>query len=249
MLNAPQPGARRSVRDAQQINKPIAERVVASSSARRGPGTAAAPGRAPGASGYPGRYRQAQHATFLFSHAGPEGDGKDFPRGPPGRCDALVVFPDAAMFAVSDRSPYSLPRPGCPPSGWSSFARNGLLLTYAPNVSDWHATWTASCVAQNPPTSPSNCQPGLSSLSTSTPRGARPHHAPDAARPGERGDRVARRPARSACAPRSGPANSSLRWRGELATRGRRINRRRRDPPHTCVVVPLTNPWPEPWEM
>jgi putative tryptophan/tyrosine transport system substrate-binding protein len=29
----------------------------------------------------------------------------------------------------------SLPRPGCPRfSGWGSFARNGLLLTYGPNV-------------------------------------------------------------------------------------------------------------------
>ena len=51
------------------------------------------------------------------------------------RCDALVVFPDAAMFAVSDRiagfaSGAKLPSV----SGWGSFARNGLLLTYGPNV-------------------------------------------------------------------------------------------------------------------
>jgi len=51
------------------------------------------------------------------------------------RCEALVVFPDAAMFAVSDRiagfaSGAKLPSV----SGWGSFARNGLLLTYGPNV-------------------------------------------------------------------------------------------------------------------
>jgi ABC-type uncharacterized transport system substrate-binding protein len=54
---------------------------------------------------------------------------------PEARCDASVVFPDAAMFAVSDRiagfaSGANLPSV----SGWGSFARNGLLLTYGPNV-------------------------------------------------------------------------------------------------------------------
>ena len=72
------------------------------------------------------------------------------------RCDALVVFPtqecsrSAALFASQARLPSV--------SGWRLFARNGLLLTYGPNVSEiyrrWHATWTASCVAQNPPTFP-----------------------------------------------------------------------------------------------
>jgi putative tryptophan/tyrosine transport system substrate-binding protein len=51
------------------------------------------------------------------------------------RCDALVVFPDAAMFAVSDRIARFASQARLPSvSGWGSFARNGLLLTYGPNV-------------------------------------------------------------------------------------------------------------------
>jgi ABC-type uncharacterized transport system substrate-binding protein len=51
------------------------------------------------------------------------------------RCDALVVFPDAAMFAVSDQIARFASQARLPSvSGWGSFARNGLLLTYGPNV-------------------------------------------------------------------------------------------------------------------
>jgi len=51
------------------------------------------------------------------------------------RCDALVVFPDAAMFAVSDQIARFAAQAKLPSvSGWGSFARNGLLLTYGPNV-------------------------------------------------------------------------------------------------------------------
>lgn len=51
------------------------------------------------------------------------------------RCDTLVVFPDAVMFAVSDRIARFASEARLPSvSGWGSFARNGLLLTYGPNV-------------------------------------------------------------------------------------------------------------------
>jgi ABC-type uncharacterized transport system substrate-binding protein len=51
------------------------------------------------------------------------------------RCDALVVFPDAAMFAVSDQiARFASQAKLASVSGWGSFARNGLLLTYGPNV-------------------------------------------------------------------------------------------------------------------
>jgi putative tryptophan/tyrosine transport system substrate-binding protein len=42
------------------------------------------PGEHPRASGYAGSCRQARHAAFLFSDAGPDGNGRDFPRRPPG---------------------------------------------------------------------------------------------------------------------------------------------------------------------
>jgi putative tryptophan/tyrosine transport system substrate-binding protein len=51
------------------------------------------------------------------------------------RCEALVVFPDAAMFGLSDRvahfaSEHKLPSV----SGWAAFAKHGLLLSYGPNL-------------------------------------------------------------------------------------------------------------------
>ncbi len=50
-------------------------------------------------------------------------------------CDALVVFPDAAMFEVSGRIAQFASEAKLPSvSGWSPFAENGLLLTYGPNV-------------------------------------------------------------------------------------------------------------------
>lgn len=51
------------------------------------------------------------------------------------RCDALVVFPDSAMYEVCDvvaRFAIESKMPSV--SGWSPFAEKGLLLTYGPNV-------------------------------------------------------------------------------------------------------------------
>src|SRR5258705_10475354 len=51
------------------------------------------------------------------------------------RCDALVGFPDSAMYEISDhiaRFAFEAKLPAV--SSWSSFAHNGLLLTYGPNV-------------------------------------------------------------------------------------------------------------------
>jgi putative tryptophan/tyrosine transport system substrate-binding protein len=51
------------------------------------------------------------------------------------RCDALVVFPDSAMFEVSDRvAQFAIQEKLPSVSGWAPFAHNGLLMTYGPNV-------------------------------------------------------------------------------------------------------------------
>jgi putative ABC transport system substrate-binding protein len=51
------------------------------------------------------------------------------------RCDALVVFPDAGMFDVSDRIARFASEAKLPSvSGWAPFAANGLLITYGPNL-------------------------------------------------------------------------------------------------------------------
>jgi putative ABC transport system substrate-binding protein len=51
------------------------------------------------------------------------------------RCDALVVFPDSAMYEISDRiARFALEAKLPSVSGWSSFANKGLLMTYGPNV-------------------------------------------------------------------------------------------------------------------
>src|SRR5437870_10204490 len=51
------------------------------------------------------------------------------------RCDALVVFPDSAMYEVSDRiARFALEAKLPSVSGWSPFAQKGLLMTYGPNV-------------------------------------------------------------------------------------------------------------------
>jgi putative ABC transport system substrate-binding protein len=52
-------------------------------------------------------------------------------------CDALIVFPDAGMFDVSDRiARFALEAKLPSVSGWAPFAKNGLLLTYGPNLRD-----------------------------------------------------------------------------------------------------------------
>ena len=51
------------------------------------------------------------------------------------RCDALVVFPDSAMYEISDRiARFALDAKLPSVSGWSPFAQKGLLMTYGPNV-------------------------------------------------------------------------------------------------------------------
>jgi ABC-type uncharacterized transport system substrate-binding protein len=51
------------------------------------------------------------------------------------RCDALVVFPDSAMYEIGDRiARFALEAKLPSVSGWSSFANKGLLMTYGPNV-------------------------------------------------------------------------------------------------------------------
>jgi putative tryptophan/tyrosine transport system substrate-binding protein len=52
-------------------------------------------------------------------------------------CDALVVFPDSAMYEVSDRiAQFALEAKLPSVSGWFPFAQKGLLMTYGPNVRD-----------------------------------------------------------------------------------------------------------------
>jgi len=51
------------------------------------------------------------------------------------RCDAMVVFPDAAMYEVCDRiAKFAIDAKLPSVSGWSPFAEKGLLLTYGPDV-------------------------------------------------------------------------------------------------------------------
>ena len=51
------------------------------------------------------------------------------------RCDALVGFPDSAMYEIGDRTArFALEAKLASVSGWSSFAQKGLLVTYGPNV-------------------------------------------------------------------------------------------------------------------
>jgi ABC-type uncharacterized transport system substrate-binding protein len=51
------------------------------------------------------------------------------------RCDALVVFPDSAMYEIGDHIARLALEAKLPSvSGWSSFANKGLLMSYGPNV-------------------------------------------------------------------------------------------------------------------
>ena len=51
------------------------------------------------------------------------------------RCDALVIFPDSAMYEISGRiGQFALDARLPSVSGWSPFVRKGCLLTYGPNV-------------------------------------------------------------------------------------------------------------------
>lgn len=51
------------------------------------------------------------------------------------RCDALVVFPDSAMYEISDRiARFAIESKLPSVSGWTPFAHQGLLMTYGPDV-------------------------------------------------------------------------------------------------------------------
>ena len=51
------------------------------------------------------------------------------------RCNALVIFPDSAMYEISGRiGQFALDAKLPSVSGWSPFVRKGCLLTYGPNV-------------------------------------------------------------------------------------------------------------------
>jgi putative tryptophan/tyrosine transport system substrate-binding protein len=50
-------------------------------------------------------------------------------------CDALVVFPDSAMYEICDRVAGLAIKAKLPTvSGWTPFARAGLLMTYGPDI-------------------------------------------------------------------------------------------------------------------
>jgi ABC-type uncharacterized transport system substrate-binding protein len=52
-------------------------------------------------------------------------------------CDALLVFPDSTMYRASERIAEFAVAANLPSvSGWAPFAKNGLLLTYGPNIRD-----------------------------------------------------------------------------------------------------------------
>ena len=52
-------------------------------------------------------------------------------------CDALVVFPDSAMYEICDRvAKLSIDAKLPTVSGWTPFARAGLLMTYGPDIRD-----------------------------------------------------------------------------------------------------------------
>ena len=55
--------------------------------------------------------------------------------------DALVVFPDAAMFEISQNiAQFALQNKLPSVSGWAPFAENGLLLSYGPDLREiYHA--------------------------------------------------------------------------------------------------------------
>ena len=53
------------------------------------------------------------------------------------KCDALVTFPDGVMVANSGRvAQFAVDAKLASVSGWASFADNGFLLTYGPNLAD-----------------------------------------------------------------------------------------------------------------
>lgn len=52
-------------------------------------------------------------------------------------CDALVVFPDSAMYEICDRvAKLSIEAKLPTVSGWTPFAHAGLLMTYGPDIRD-----------------------------------------------------------------------------------------------------------------
>jgi putative ABC transport system substrate-binding protein len=53
------------------------------------------------------------------------------------RCDSLLVFPDGVMVANAARiAQFAVERRIAAVSGWATFAENGFLLSYGPNLRD-----------------------------------------------------------------------------------------------------------------
>ena len=112
------------------------------------------------------------------------------------RCDALVVFPDSAMYEVSDRiAQFALEAKLPSVSGWFPFAQKGLLMTYGPNVRElyrslaryadripaWHKAGRSSDRGANQILSGDQFEDG---------QGARPRNPTGASHTRGRGDRV-----------------------------------------------------------
>jgi putative tryptophan/tyrosine transport system substrate-binding protein len=99
---------------------------------------------------HPGEHRERQASEEVVKKLGmemiyfpipyvPERDVAEFDKTlaatVQANCDALVVFPDAGMLAVSGRIAQFAAGARLPSvSGWTPFAQNGFLLTYGPDL-------------------------------------------------------------------------------------------------------------------
>jgi putative tryptophan/tyrosine transport system substrate-binding protein len=107
------------------------------------------------------------------------------------RCDALVVFPDSAMYELSERiARFALEAKLPSVSGWSSFANKGLLVTYGPNVRALYRSLAGYVDRILRGTSPADLP---FQAPTTHRQGARPRPAAATRRPRRRGDRVSKR--------------------------------------------------------
>src|SRR6266436_6522737 len=115
------------------------------------------------------------------------------------RCDALVVFPDSAMYEISDHiARFALEAKLPSVSGWSSFANKGLLVTYGPNVRSLYRSLAGYVDRILRGTAPADLPfqaPTTLSIWRSTKRPPRrlSRCAADLARARRRGDRIASR--------------------------------------------------------
>jgi hypothetical protein len=110
------------------------------------------------------------------------------------RSDAMVVFPDSAMYEISDHiARFALEAKLPSVSGWSSFANKGLLMTYGPNVRELYrslAGYVDKILRGTPPAVPGAHNIVLGDQSENC-QGARVGRPSNAACPRRRGDRVA----------------------------------------------------------